>query len=52
MKKDKTVTVRVPAELADRLAKATDTRKNPYAPNASQIMLRGLDVALKEVERK
>lgn len=45
----KTVTVRIPGELAGRLKKATD---GPYAPTTTQVMVRGLELALKEIEKK
>ncbi len=47
----KTVTVRLSPELAARLKKALD-QAGPYAPTITQVMLRGLELALKEIERK
>lgn len=47
----KTVTVRLSPELALRLKKATEGG-GPYAPTITQIMLRGADLALREIERK
>lgn len=48
----KTVSLRIPAELAERLRKVTDRVKKPYAPTATAILLRGLELALKEIEKK
>lgn len=47
----KTVTVRLSPELTARLKKAQD-HAGAYAPTITQIMLRGLDLALREIERK
>ena len=52
MVKDRSLTVRIPPELEARLAKATDRKKNPYAPSITQVVVRGLELALKELERK
>jgi len=49
---DRTATIRIPDSQAARLEKATDRSKDPYAPSITQILLRGLELALKEVERK
>jgi hypothetical protein len=43
---------RVAGELVRRLEKVTDRTKNPYAPNTTQILERGLMLALDEIERK
>jgi hypothetical protein len=52
MNKSKLVCVRVPADLAERLVKATGKRGNPYPPTNTAIMLRGLELALREIEKK
>jgi hypothetical protein len=46
------ISVRVPAELAGQLAKATDRGKNRLAPTQTQVLLRGLELALREMEKK
>ena len=45
-------TFRITDELAKRLEKATDKRRFPYAPTKTQLFLRGLELSLREVERK
>jgi hypothetical protein len=52
MAKDRTLTVRIPPEIETRLAKATDRKINPYAPSITQVVSRGLELALKEIEQK
>lgn len=49
---EKNVTIRVPSTILARLLKATNKAKNPYAPSVTQILLRGTELALKEVEGK
>lgn len=48
----KIVSLRIPAVLASRLGKVTDKAKKPLAPTATAIILRGLELALREIERK
>jgi hypothetical protein len=50
--KGTTVAARINGELATRLQKATDRRRDPYAPTATQVIIRGLELALAEMERK
>ncbi len=50
--KEKVITARISNELLARLKKASDKRKNPYAPTITQIIERGLDLALSELETK
>ena len=45
------VCVRVPKELHEKLAKAT-ARGKPYAPTKSQVITRGIALALAELEKK
>jgi hypothetical protein len=44
--------LRLPAELLERLRTAADASKNPYAPSMTQIVERGIILALRELERK
>lgn len=48
----KMATIRIPEIQAKRLAKIVDRRRDPLAPTITQILLRGLELSLKEVERK
>lgn len=50
--KDTTMTLRIPEATAKRLVRATDKAKDPYAPTKTSILLRGLQLALKEMEAK
>jgi hypothetical protein len=43
---------RLDAELVDRARLATDKDKNPYAPTLTQIVERGLELALRELDKK
>jgi len=52
MGKDRIITARVPEALAKRLEKAISVKSNPFAPTRTAIILRGLELALKEVERR
>jgi predicted DNA-binding protein len=47
--KSRYVGIRIPSELAERLAVATDKARNPYAPTQSQIVVRGIELALAEM---
>ena len=49
---DKQISARVPEALAQRLSAATDRAKDPYAPTVSQVINRGIELALKELEAK
>ena len=40
--------VRVPAEMRDRLSAVTDRDADPYAPTVTQIVVRGIELALAE----
>ncbi len=48
----RTITARIPDDLAKRLDRVVNRSKDPYAPQITQIILRGLELALKEAERK
>lgn len=52
MTKDDTITVRLEKGRAAKLRVASDKGKNPYAPSVTQIVERGIDLALNELERK
>lgn len=49
---DKLISARISLGLAERLAKATDRERDPYAPSLSQVIKRGLELALKELDVK
>jgi len=42
--------VRIPAELKDRLSAATNRGADPYAPTITQIVARGIELALAELQ--
>lgn len=44
--------VRLPVALLERLRVAADSNKNPYAPSMTQIVERGIELALRELGRK
>jgi hypothetical protein len=46
------VSVRISKELRERIAKAMDKARDPYAPNLSQIVTRGIELALREIAKK
>jgi hypothetical protein len=46
------VTFRIEDKLLERLKKASSDSKNPYAPTQVQIVERGIELALKEIEGK
>jgi predicted DNA-binding protein len=46
------LSIRISEGLNARLRAATDRDKNPYAPSVTQIVERGIELALKELERK
>lgn len=48
----RTIAARIPFDLAQRLDLATDRQKNPYAPTLSQIVVRGIELALAELQKK
>jgi hypothetical protein len=48
----KPVTVRLPDELIEAVGRATDKSRDPYAPSVTQVIERGIRLALKELERK
>lgn len=50
--KDVTVGARLTKFLARRLEEAADRERDPYAPTQSQIITRGIELALQELERK
>ncbi len=37
--------------MAQKAAKAADRKRDPYAPTISTLLARGLELALKELER-
>lgn len=46
------LSVRLPAGHLARLRAATDSTKNPYVTTVTKIVERGIDLALKEIDRK
>ena len=52
MAKTTNITIRLPEHLAEQLRAETDRTKNPYAPTISAIVARGIELALREMERK
>lgn len=46
------MTFRIEAKLLARLEKACDKAKNPYAPTQTQVVERGIELALRELERR
>lgn len=42
---------RVPKSLMSRIEKVCDRAKNPFAPSKARIGQRGVELALKELER-
>jgi hypothetical protein len=49
---DKRISIRVPAAVAKRLDKITNKNLDPYGPTITQVVLRGIELALREKERK
>ena len=49
--KMKTVAARIDLARHQRLMRATDRKKDPLAPSTSQVIVRGLDLALAELEQ-
>ena len=46
------ITARIPDEMAKRLDRLVNRDKDPYAPQITQIILRGLELAMREAERR
>jgi len=46
------LSLRLPDNLLVRLRNAANKARNPYAPSITQIVERGIELALKELERK
>ncbi len=46
------VGARIEDEMIARLAKMTDRSKNTLAPTVTQVVIRGLEMALAEYEKK
>lgn len=46
------VTFRIGPEMKARIDKACDRDRNPYAPSKTRLLERGIELALKEIERK
>jgi uncharacterized protein YfbU (UPF0304 family) len=44
--------IRVDSVLLERARKLSDKDRNPYAPTLIQIVERGLELALRELEKK
>jgi len=44
--------LRLPHELLERLRAVADADKNPYAPTMTQIVERGIILALRELEKR
>lgn len=47
-----TLYVNLPEELDRELKRATDKTKDAYAPTKTQLAIRGLELALKELEKR
>ena len=45
---DNRITVRIPPDLLKRLKAALDKRRDPYAPTMTSMVLRGLELAMRE----
>lgn len=52
MAKTKTITIRLTEESYGRLRRAADRTKDPYAPAITAIAERGIELALRELEKK
>jgi len=48
--KTKQISVRLPADLAEKLRKATSKNSDPLAPTLTGVVIRGVELALKEVD--
>lgn len=46
------LSLRIDRELLDKLERAVDRSKNPYAPSKTQIIERGIELALRELEKR
>ena len=51
MKKE-LLSVRIPADLKVRLDRASDQKRDPYAPTRAKIIERGIELALQELKAK
>ena len=49
---DNRITFRCPPLLLKKLEATVDKRKSPYAPTKTALILRGIELALKEFDRK
>lgn len=47
-----TVGARISLELNERLERAADRTQNIYAPTVSQIITRGIELALEELKKE
>ena len=47
--KTETITIRITEDMRKQLDKAADTTKSPYAPTRTQLIERGIALALKEL---
>lgn len=50
--KNRQIGIRLSDEMAARLDRATDRNRDPYAPTMTQLVERGIELALKELERR
>ena len=48
---DNRFTIRVPKALAERVERACDRTKNPYAPTRTRLFLRGVELSLTELQK-
>ena len=48
----KRISIRVPAIVAKRLERVTSKNLDPYGPTITQVVLRGIELALREKEKK
>lgn len=46
------VSLRIDRNLMDRLDRAVNRSRNPYAPTKTQIVERGIELALRELEKR
>jgi hypothetical protein len=51
MKKEP-LSVRIPADLKVRLDRASDQKRDPYAPTRAKVIERGIELALQELKAK
>lgn len=50
--KETQIAARIPDDLAKRVRQVTDRKRDPYAVSISQLIERGVELALRELEAK